>query len=385
MRLNSILILIIIFTSSCIELFIPETVEYEDVLFIEALITDDPTIPPHVLISKTLPLATEDSEALPRSSVLISGASVKMLCDDGSSYDFVESERGRYLPTDPLFVGEIDKSYRVSILYNNQTFESGYELLQLSPPIDSLTSEIVHIKASDDGELIYGMRFFASTHDNDDKDSYYRWLLDATYSYNVPFSSTHRYVDGEIVIYENNDLLECYMNKKILGLYTSSTQGLEENTIIEAPLHFESQFGDELSNIYSLHAKQLRISEPAYKFWNELNRLIYEAGGLYETQPFRLSGNIECVSDENINVIGIFEAAGVSEMREYFFRPQGINIFDFKCELDTIGTEALPWEIVLNGSFLLEDEPGLYFTSDIRCFDCTTRGGTTEVPPFWEY
>jgi hypothetical protein len=387
MRLSKILILILIFASSCVELFVPETSEYEDVLFIEALVTNDSLVPPHVLISKTLPITIRNSEHINRTLSKISGASVTILCDDGNSYDFIETDYGIYAPADPLFTGENDKSYKLAVSYNGQTFESDYELLRISPPIDSLTSDLVQAQETDIDDNVYGLRFFASTHDDNSEESYYRWLLNATYSYSVPHNSTHKWLEGEIVNFDNYDLIKCYKDKNISGLYVSTTEGLAENKVIEAPLNFESQYGDELSQIYSLHAKQLRISEPAYKFWFELNKLIYETGGLYETQPFRLSGNIECVTDQKLSVIGIFEVAGVSEAREYFFRPPEINIYTVPCQLWMVGTEALPWDRLWEGAFLiLQGPPDYYVTSyDNRCFDCTLRGGTTEVPPFWEY
>jgi len=385
MRLSNILILILIFASSCIDLFVPETSEYEDVLFIEALVTNDPTVPPQVLISRTLPITIRNSSNINRSLAKISNASVTILCNDGNSYDFIETETGRYSPADPLFIGENDKSYKLSVSYNGQTYESAYELLRISPPIDSLTSDIVQSKETDIGENIYGLRFFASTHDDNSEESYYRWLLDATYSYTVPFNSTHKWLDGTTVRFDNYNLIRCYKDKNILGVYIASTEGLAENKVVDAPLNFESQYGDELSIVYSLHANQLRISEPAYMFWRDLNKLIYETGGLYETQPFKLSGNIECVTDQNQSVIGIFEVAGVSQAREYFFKPPEINIYTMQCQYDTVGTDALPWDRLREGVFLFEVQPDLFFTSNAECFDCTRRGGTTEIPPFWSY
>lgn len=385
MRLNNILFILIILASSCIESFVPETSEYENVLFIEALITNDPLIPPQVIISTTLPVTSQDSEPVPRSTVMISGAGIVVSCDDGTNHDFIESSNGRYVPADPTFIGETDKSYMITINYDNQTFESEYEILMASPEIDSLTSEIIQKKETEDGDVIYGRRFYASTHDNESDISYYRWLLDASYAYNVPFNSTHRWIDRRVEMFENNDLLDCFAFKEIYGIYVSSTEGLNENKIIEAPLNFESQYGDELSLQYSLHAKQLNISTSAYNFWADLSKLIYETGGLYETQPFRLNGNIECVSDSKLKVIGIFEVAGVSEAREFFYRPAGIDIIRMPCDLALVGTEDLPWGDLEDGAFLYEDSPGSFYTAHSGCFDCTVRGGTTEKPPFWEY
>ncbi len=97
----------------------PETSEYDDVLFIEAQLTDDPTIIPYVIISKTLPVTTQDSEPVPRSSAMISGASVIIQCDDGNDYSFSETDPGRYTPVDPLFIGQVGVSYKLSVLYDD--------------------------------------------------------------------------------------------------------------------------------------------------------------------------------------------------------------------------------------------------------------------------
>jgi len=385
MRLSKVLLIIFLIATSCIESFVPETSEYDDVLFIEAQLTDDPTIIPYVTISKTLPVATEDSEEVPLDNAMISGATVSIQCDDGNEYIFFETDQGRYIAVDPLFTGEFGKSYKLSVQYDNETYESSYEILRASPPIDSLTREAISQKISDTGDLVHGLKFFAHTHDNDIEPSYYRWILDATYTYTAPLFSTHRWINGQVVWFENSHLRECYNDKNILGIYISNTEGLESNVVSEAPLHFESQFGDELSRVYSLHAKQLKISASTYKFWDDLRKLIYETGGLYETQPFRLKGNIECVSDPGINIIGVFEVAGVSEQREYFSQPKEFEIIRLTCKLEPVGGEGVPWDDLNNGAYLQEGDPGVFSTSRSVCFDCRERGGTLETPPFWEY
>ncbi|MDX2415265.1 MAG: DUF4249 domain-containing protein [Bacteroidales bacterium] len=363
----------------------PETSEYDDVLFIEAQLTDDPTIIPYVIISKTLPLTTQDSEPVPRSSAMISGASVIIQCDDGNDYLFSETDPGRYSPVDPLFIGQIGLSYKLSVLYDEETYESYYEILSASPPVDSLTEKAVREKTTDTGDPVYGLRFFANTHDQESEPSYYRWMLDATYTYIAPLFSTHRWIDNQVVFFENSHLRKCYKDKNLYGIYVSNTEGLERNVISDAPLHFESQYGDELSGMYCLHAKQLKISERCYKFWDDLSKLIYETGGLYESQPFRIKGNIECISDPGINIIGVFEVAGVSERRDYFPMPTEFDIVNLICSLEEVGSEELPWEDLDDGAFLQEGEPGAFSTGKPKCFDCQERGGTLDKPPFWEY
>lgn len=383
MRLSNILLIILAFVSACTESFIPETSEYDDVLFIEAQVTNDPTTIPHVLISKSLPVATQETDPPPRSSAMVSGASVTIHCDDGNEYIFSENEPGRYIPLDPLFIGEPGKSYSLTVVYDNQTYESSNEILRTSPPVDSLSREAVREKISDTGEAVYGLRFFAHTHDEYAEPSYYRWDLDATFRYIIPLFSTHRWINKKVVFSENTDVMVCFSDKFIDGIFVSSTEGLERN-VVNAPLHFESQYGDKLSDTYSLHAKQLKISERTYKFWDDLSKLIYETGGLYETQPFRLEGNISCTSNPDINIIGIFEVAGVAERRDFFFMPKEFEILRLRCEYIRVGSEDLPWDQLKEGAFLLEEMPGEFWSERPTCFDCQERGGTVIKPPFWE-
>lgn len=377
-------LVILMLISSCIESFIPETTGYEDVLCVEAQLTNDPTITPYVYISKTIPVLSAESGGKNRNQAMISGAIINVRCDDGTVRNFIESENGKYLPEDPLFIGETGKSYMISITVDGHVFESEYQILNEAPGIDGFNSKAIQKKVSDDGDLVYGLRFFISNHNDLSEHSYYRWILDATYKYNVPYNSEFIYQDGLFIRYENNEIMECYKNKTINGIYVSTTKGLEENRIIDAPINFESQYGDELSLMYCLHAKQLLISESAYNYWSDIDELINETGGLYEIQPFQLSGNIKCVSDPGKKIIGLFELAGVSEARAFFIRPNEFDILRWTCELLEVGTDLLPWDALWDGAFLFESSPGVFVTASNFCFDCRERGGVLEKPPFWE-
>jgi hypothetical protein len=269
-----------------------------------------------------------------------------------------------------------------------ERFESDYEELLPAIPLDLITAAGVQKKRSETEETVHGLQFYVSTQESTNGPVYFRWVLDATFEYEVPYLASHIY-DGEgpVPVY-GWDIKRCYTNYDIPGVFVSSTEGLLENRIVEAPLHFVDQYGDELSSRYSLHARQLTINQKAYQFWTDLDRLINETGGLYETQPFRLEGNVWCTSNPNLNVTGIFEVAGVSEGREFFSRPLEFEIIQLQCELDTVGTRDNPWEKLPEGSYLffMEDYPvSYYYGSRPECFDCQTRGGETKIPAFWEF
>ncbi len=381
MRLSKLIIFIMLIFVSCIETFVPETTSYDDILFIEARITNDDKLLPEVLISRSEPIGS-DQESDERRPV--SGADVYIICDDGSEYPFYEHVSGKYLPVNSAFTGETGKSYKLILYHGENTYESNFEKLLYSPSIDSINAVPTKQKISETGDLVDGLQFFISTHSDSPPPSYYRWILDATYMYNVPYSSTHIYDGNSPVMHENRDISYCWKDYDIDGIFISTTEGLIENAVINAPLSFTDQYGDALSLKYSLYARQLSISKNAYDFWNDLDKLINQTGGLYESQPFRLEGNIRCTTDPSLNVTGIFEVAGVSERRDFFLRPSEFNIYRMNCELEPVGTETLPWSDLPEGAYLIEDQPGAYLTSTLICFDCRLRGGTTERPVFWE-
>jgi len=314
----------------------------------------------------------------------VSDAEVCILCDDGSEYIFHESEQGKYIPLDTEFTGEVGKSYKLILYHEGNTYESDFEILLPSPPVDSISAKYQQQKMSETGKLVNGLRFYISTRQTAPPPSYYRWILDATYMYGVPLNSTHIYEGSIPVDHDNRDVMYCWKTYSINGIFISTTEGLIENAVVEAPLNYENHYGDALSLKYSLHARQLSISNQAFEFWRDLNKLTKQTGGLYESQPFRLEGNIKCTTDPTVNVSGIFEVAGVSEARGFFIRPVEFDIIRFKCELEQVGTETLPWSKLNEGDYLIEDRPGVYLTANIMCFDCRARGGTTDIPFFWE-
>lgn len=388
MRLNNIIIIILAITgmSSCIEPFVPDTAEYENSIFIEALVTDDEDTAPAVKISANMPLKTRDDDYYEPGNRHIDGAEVFIICDDGNEYQLSNVRAGVYKAVDPVFTGEVGKSYKLIIYYDGEVFESGFQKLKPPVPIDSISYKVDEQKVRDDGDASMGYKFLVSNHADAPGPSYYRWMPSATFFYFIPFQADFIWGFSGLAPYDNSDVKRCWMTQNIPGIYLSTTEGLAENIIAEAALHFESQHGDALSRRYRLQVKQLSITAESYYFWKDLDKLVNQTGGLYETQPFRLDGNIKCTSDPASNITGIFEVAGVSEAVRYFNKPEEFPVIRFSCTKDTIGTESLTWDMLDSGSIIIyEGKDNLYFTSDAWCFDCTLRGGTTEEPSFWYF
>jgi hypothetical protein len=385
MRLNKfIMATLLLFASSCIDRFIPETAGYDKVLFIQCLLSNDTASKPTIYISLSAPVATESGGKLTYKPASVPGASVHIQCDDGNDFVCTDQLTGAYHIPGEL-VPTPGKSYKLSVTYNGNTYESDFQTLHPSPPIDSITWKHVVDKLSEDGQIYDGYRFYISTHDDSATGpTYYRWSADATYLFTVPYLATHVWTGRTQEVASNKEIRTCWKSKTIQDFFIGKTAGLAENRITEAPLNFESQKGDELSIRYSLHVKQYYIAKSAMDFWENVNSLGQGTGSMYETQPYRIEGNIHCVNDPAAYVVGIFEVAGVTEKRIYVDKPDEFPNLPVAC-IQSIAGVDVPWYRLPRGTWLtFEPETGNYLVSTPSCYDCRERGGTLEKPPFWE-
>ena len=375
-----IVVLLFLFaTYSCIDPYTPETFNYEEMLLIEGIIYDDASLSARVRITRNIPL---DRSAEYRFE---SGAVVTVECDDGSLFPFSEIRPGVYENYGVPVIPEPGRSYRLRVeTESQQVFLSDYEPYISGARVDSITYRPESHRLSVGGILEEGLRFYVNSSSTDDETMYLRWLLNATYNYSTPYSNEFIWTGSSVEMYSGTPYTNCWKNTDVQGIFIGNSAGMAENRVAEAGLNFVSQYGDQLMIKYSLEVVQLSISASAYKFWFDLKKLIDESGGLYETQPYRLSGNIRCVSDPDVQVSGVFEVAGVTRARTFAPRPVEFNIYSFNCNLDTIGTQTLPWESLPPNIFITEIDVGLYATASQVCYDCRLRGGSIYRPPFWE-
>ncbi|MBN1388588.1 MAG: DUF4249 family protein [Bacteroidales bacterium] len=372
----------------CIDHYFPGDLKYEQMLFIEARITDEPGIVPYVSFKHTSSLSGNNPWEEPVLGT--SGATIYIENSQGERWYFTEQGGIWPLPmsgylyhlTDPDFAIQVGESYMLYIeTQDGHIFESQYEKYLPSPPVEEITYTYDTWETDETGEATDGYRFYISTRAEGEDPLYLRWSLDATYSYMVPYIAEYYWTGSALIDSTNDGLRLCYMDENIKGIYTGTSEGMAINRVTNAPLHGVSRFGDRLQIEYSLHVKQIRMSPSAYRFWNELRSLLYETGGLYETVPFRIAGNISCVSHDDISVAGLFEVAGISETRIFVPSPGDFRVVTDRCVPDTIA--AFEWNTLPAGSWIM-GEPPVFVTAEARCFDCTEKGGYTQVPPFWE-
>ncbi|MEA1887413.1 MAG: DUF4249 family protein [Bacteroidota bacterium] len=394
MRLIKYILLIFLAGSllrGCIEPYSPDDLEYEQMLFIEARITDEPGVIPCVLFKHASSFSGRDPwDEYVEPVINTSEATIYIENTLGQRWYFTEQHSSwpfsmsgyYYYLTGTDFTLREGESYMLYIeTQDGYIFESQYEKYLPSPPVEEITYNYETWETDETGEATDGYRFYISSSSEGEDPLYLRWSLDATYSYMVPYIASYYWINSALVDSTNDGLRLCYMDENIKGIFTGTSEGMAVNRVANAPLHGVSRFGDRLQIKYSLHVKQIRIPSSTYRFWNELKSLLYETGGLYETVPFRLRGNISCVSHDNISVTGLFEVAGVSETRVFVPRPGEFRVVTHRYVSDTIA--IFEWNQLPAEAWIMGEPPDLV-TADVECFDCTAKGGYTKTPAFWE-
>lgn len=370
-KCKTLLVSFLVLLSSCITQFIPQTNEDKKLLVVEGLITNLPDTN-IIFLSESLPLGTKAS------SNPVSGCIVTISDDLGNSYDFTETSPGKYVTSPSKFQGITGRFYTLHIIRtgadNNSKYESSPVEMKYDPPIDSLYYERSVFNEINGISSEEGCQVYLNTHDPTNQAQFYRWEYSETWELILPYT-----VPNKI----------CWVTSKSDIINIKSTTILEKATIRRYPVNFISNETDRLRVKYSILVKQYSLNEDEYQYWEKLQNITEQVGGLYDMIPSSIPSNIYNTENPNEKVLGYFSVSGATSKR-LFIEENFAGIFnlytDVYCIEDTIfNDEPIPslnsfvWVIV---DHPIPPPPYKVITRNKGCYDCTLRG-TTIKPDFW--
>jgi hypothetical protein len=377
-----LMILAGIFFTSCVDEFWPVLDKYENLLVIDGGITNE-----HGPYTVKLSLSSKVDEIR---IIPISNATVIIMDDTGESEVLVEAEPGTYLTSPTGIQGEIGRAYKIKILTaDDRTYESEFEEIRSPTEIETLYAELEYREQEGLSHNLIGYQFYFNTVPAVIDTNYFLTRLEATYEYKADFLIRFIY-DGTLRPFTNSDSLQtCWRTYKVPEIYTYSTLNLTEPVITGYPLHFVDTETRELYIRYSLLMRQFTLSEKAYTFWTAVKEQNSNQGGLYNTQPYQVRGNLVNTADSEEPVLGYFMVAGVSKKRIFVDPPSPAVMFYFpvcvlgEWEYQNVGTLwlTLPSEWPL---YVTTDNNGVRALPNQECMNCQLSGGTIVKPDFWE-
>lgn len=367
-----ILILFLLLTNSCVTKFIPKTSEDKEILVVEGLITDQP-VTYKLKLSKSLPLG-EKNTARP-----VTGCIVTISDDLGNVFNLIESVEGTYLTDSLLFRGILGRFYTLHIntssnsTFNNLTYESYPMEMKPVPPIDSIYYEKLTFKFGNDGVTPSqeGCQVYLNTHDPANQCKFFRWEYKETWEFHLPYT-----VPNNI----------CWISNISDVINIKNTSSLQESKVERYPINLISNITDRLQVKYSIFVNQYSMNEDEYLYWEKLENISQQVGGLYDIIPSVVSSNVYCITDPNEKVVGYFSVSANSSKR-IFIQDRFAGVLsqytDEACIADTaFGGEPVPasaWVIITR----IVPPPYMVYTYSKGCADCTVRGTNIE-PAFWQ-
>ena len=376
-----IILILVLLCGSCVEPFEPELHESQEVMVISGMITDQPG-------RHEISVSRSSSYRLP----VFQGVEfciVTVEDQDGNMVHYNNTGEGIYeadLPESFLEVGDA-VSLKV-ITPNGLEYRSSYDTILSCPELDSIYWELGYQETLDPEFTRPGIQFYLDMSGETTDSRNIIWQVDETWEYWASLIGNHIMRGwGTTEEFRTNVIFKCWKHFPLDQVYIASTRSQTSNEVRRLPLSFVSNETDRLSVTYSINVKQQSLSSEAYDYWRRMNDQAVESGGMYETQPASVAGNIYNAYNPEEVVLGFFYATDLKE-KQIFVKNN--NLFDFY--VPHIQCEFQPTNMLwrnrdkINFPIYIYD-PGNFqptFWGPEECFDCRMEGGDTIRPINWE-
>jgi len=305
--LYHILILLVaaIVFNSCTEAYPLVTNRFEDVLIVEANLTNE-LKKQEVKLTKSAKF--EDEEYQPET-----GAEV-FITDDANNKFIFSEDSGKYI-SNVEFQAVPNTKYQLHInTKDGRSFASAPETLTTITPMESV---VAAIEQKDD---INGVGIRVNSFDPTDTSTYYRYEFEETYKVIAPKWLPIKLdvsTGSPVLVPNSSDTKTCYGFKKSVGLMLLNTNNLKEDRV-DYLIRFISDQDYIITHRYSILVKQYVESLGAYTYYNTLNKTASSGGTITSpTQPGLLLGNLRSTNGDS-KITGYFDVCSISTERIYF-------------------------------------------------------------------
>jgi hypothetical protein len=366
---------------SCIEEYMPDIEAGESskyVVFGELTTEHEDQI-----ISVSLVSSIQDPQQIP-----LSDCRVSIVDNHDKSFNGTEFENGKYRVRTPRELLTVGNAYRLEIeTATGAQLVSEFETLMDCPDIDSVYY-IREDKPTNDPEVfIEGIQFYLDLDDQGSGNGYYKFDVEETWEYHTA-QPLEWYFDGTTlhhIIPRDWSHNVCWTTQMVKDILILNTAELQSNAYKQFPLHFVDNTTPHLAQMYSILVKQYAISESAYVFWDQLRINNLEQGGLYDTQPLTVQGNLENKTNPDQSVLGYFRVSSVKTQRIFVSDVPGLEIKYLPLcspSLLRFGLRELTPDVYEYPVYLYIYLAAIFELTP-ECIFCELAGGTTTRPDYW--
>ncbi|MEW4923995.1 DUF4249 domain-containing protein [Algibacter sp. 2305UL17-15] len=393
---KSVSLLILLVSLGCTEEFPLVTESFEDVLVVEATITDELKTQ-QIKISRTFDLEAGNSPEF------VTNANVRIEASNNNIYNFVSSGSGIYTSANE-FKAEQGVAYKLIITTDGKEYESNEEVLAPQAEIEDFYAELIT------SEEKVGVQVFVDSNDNLGGANYFRYEYEEAYQvipiFYYPLDLIPVNVQNAETDSISYDLREesrpeservCYSYNNSNEIILTNTNGLTEQKVSRFPVRFIPANDDRLRDRYSILVKQYVQSADANNFYKVLRDLSSDESLLIDNQPGFIRGNISSSQNEEEKVLGFFDVSSVSSKRIFFnYEDFGLDVppYFFTCEIIKYNTEITGpptnerlrlYQFLVNRGykFFGSEEEDEYSIVRPECGNCSSFASSIK-PEFWE-
>lgn len=309
---NYLIILILLFISSCIEPYNIEVPEGESMLSIEGYVTNGAG--PHTIkVSRTATYGSVFVDFI-RPVTL---ATVAIRENETGLVIFLNEVAQGIYETPAAFRTVIGNSYSLKITTREGVEYTSFPSQALPvPQLDSLSHRTIIIPTENRLQTRSGLQLVAHFKDPSDAKNFYYWRVKNPISsvrtfpefYKPPFSlPTDPYQPKPCCTF--CDIPDSKLIKALFLADDGNFNGLNTGQIAG----FIEDNGFRLSYKYNFDFEQMAISEETFRFLTLINQQMTLTGSVFDPPPANIRGNMVCLTNPEETVLGHFFAAGVSE------------------------------------------------------------------------
>lgn len=328
---------------SCTEPYNAINENYEELLVVEATITD--SLQHHtVKLSKTRPV---DSQT----AIKESNAQVWIENNGGEVFQFSETEEGLYI-SDVEFAAETEKSYKLHVKTSNgKEYVSGDETTPQKIDLN------IYAESGQNDLGAEGVNIFANVLATQNETVFVKYEYTEVYKIvtlvNIPYDYEVRNIvydpdfDHNCTISFDPFVSERTENSSICYSFPTVSNRIIQNTsssygnneIPNMKVHFIPKEAYKLRERYSILVRAYSQNYNSYQYYSNIKKINSNDSELSFQQPGYIKGNMISLADNNENVLGFFNVWSIAQKRIFMdYSDFGFPIPDYFADIDVINS-----------------------------------------------
>lgn len=271
-------------------------------------------------------------------------------------------------------------------------YESDWLEVCPAPVIDDLS----YIMDKERGELDVALSMHCQGQ------SHFRWSYTETWEYSANRRATYYFdpqratamgnpLSGLLPFEHGENIYYCWSTRESPEIKIFDTSEQKEDRFVDLEFHRIPRYDQRLQILYRLDVRLEALSQEAYLYWKNIEDNSQNQGTIFSPTPSQMAGNIRCVTDPTVPVIGYINACHQATARMYYDNNQELfstyRVILSESDLHELDPKDFFYYhqnqyIVLS---VLWDSPSgpVYTWVPKGCADCRTMGGTKDKPAGW--